>query len=152
MPFTVILLDNVIHLSEQAFYITSVENYKKTLNTNECEQIFNERMPLIIKDEYKRIIQNVNEKLENFKAEYERDTERIINQQLEHESRKLMERFHDLIDMASVYSHKIEMDQNHIREIERIVNQQIQLIIERECSNIVTRVNDLVNLTKYLRQ
>jgi hypothetical protein len=151
MSFTVILFDSVLHVSESEFYITNIENYKAMLKQNdhaEIERIFNEKMPLLLEREYSKIIQEINKNVIDYSLEIERILAQQIQVILNKESTNIIRRLRELVDMTSIYSHKIELDRV---QIEQIVKNQIQTIIDHERGNIATRINDVINLTKYLQ-
>jgi hypothetical protein len=146
----VILFDSVLHMDDSEFYITSIENYKATIKQNDhakIERMFNEKMPLLLEHEYSKIIQDIKKNVFDYSPEIERILTQQIHVILNKESTIITRRLRELIDMTSIYSHKIELDR---AQIEQIVKNQIQTIIDHERGNIATRINDVINLTKYL--
>ena len=55
------------------------------------------------------------------------------------------------IYMTSIDNYKVLKKYNYSKKIKRIMNKQIHQVLKKECGKVIKKVQDIINITKYIQ-
>jgi hypothetical protein len=55
------------------------------------------------------------------------------------------------IYMTSIDNYAVLKKYNYSKKIKRIMNKQIHQVLQKECGKIIKKVQDIINITKYIQ-
>ncbi len=55
------------------------------------------------------------------------------------------------IYMTSIDNYTVLKKYNYSKKIKRIMNKQIHQVLKKECAKVIKKVQDIINITKYIQ-